>query len=180
MSVIQYIPSPSNIVHDAKVDFRQRIIQPVIHIVQYDKSLPIVAVKLYNNGIAYALPVDADVSVRWGKRDHTFVYNAVLGCNVDRNIVYFEITEQMTVFYGEHNPIIELRVGDTLASSGYISFYIDRNPIQEGDTESQVELGVLENAVEQSQQAATEALADAERAALAAGQLVKNLMELIT
>ena len=67
------------------------------------------------------------------KRDHTFVYNAVLGCNSDRTIVYFEITEQMTVFYGEHNPIIELRNGTSLAGSGYIQFYLDRNPIQVSD-----------------------------------------------
>jgi lysophospholipase L1-like esterase len=177
MSVTLYTPDLSKIIHETKVDFRQRVIQPIIHIVQYDKSLPIIAVKLYNNGIAYALPENADVSVRWGKRDHTFVYNAVLGCNSDRTIVYFEITEQMTVFYGEHNPIIELRNGTSLAGSGYIQFYLDRNPIQDGDVESHIELGVLENAIEQSQQAAAEALTDADRAALAAGQLVETVAD---
>jgi len=177
MSVSLYTPSSSKIVHDARVDFRQRVIQPVIHIVQYDKSLPILAVKLYNNGIEYPLPATADVSIRFGKRDHTFVYDAALGCNSDRTIVYFEITEQMTIFYGEHNPIIELRNGTSLAGSGSIPFYLDRNPIQLGDVESNVELGVLENAVQQSQQAATEALADADRAALAAGQLVETIAD---
>ena len=67
MSVTLYTPDLSKIIHETKVDFRQRVIQPIIHIVQYDKSLPIIAVKLYNNGIAYALPENADVSVRWGK-----------------------------------------------------------------------------------------------------------------
>ena len=157
MSVTLYTPDSSKIIHETRVDFRQRVIPERINLVQYDKSLPIVAVKLYNNGIAYALPENSDVSIRWGKRDHTFVYNSALGCNLNRTIVYFEITEQMTIFYGEHTPIIELRIGETLAGSGFIPFYLDRNPIQEGDAVSSVELGVLEQYILEAKQSATEA-----------------------
>ena len=54
----------------------------------------------------------------------------------------------MTVFYGEHTPIVELRIGDTVAGSGSIPIWIDRNPIQNGDTESKSDLSVFEKAIE--------------------------------
>ena len=57
----------------------------------------------------------------------------------------------MTVFYGEHTPIVELRIGDTVAGSGSIPIWIDRNPIQNGDTESKSDLGVFEKAIEAAQ-----------------------------
>ena len=144
MSVASYTPGPSKIVHESRVDFRQRVVQSMIHIVQYDKSLPIIAVELYSNGQKWALPSDANVKVRWGKRDHTYVYLDVLGCNADRTIVYFEIVEQMTVFYGEHNPVLEVLIGESVACSSYIPFYIDRNPIQRSDIESVVVPSVLD------------------------------------
>ena len=145
MSVALYTPSSSQIVHEARVDFRQRVIQPMIHIVQYDKSLPIVAVELYSDGQKWALPdTVATVKVRWGKRDHTYVYTDVLGCNADRTVVYIEIIEQMTVFYGEHNPVLEVTIGDTLACSSYIPFYIDRNPIQKDDIVSEITPSIVD------------------------------------
>lgn len=144
MSVTPYTPGPSKIVHESRVDFRQRVIQSMIHIVQYDKSLPIIAVELYSNGQKWTLPSDANVKVRWGKRDHTYVYLDVLGCNADRTVVYFEIVEQMTVFYGEHNPVLEVIIGESIACSSYIPFYIDRNPIQRTDIESEVVPSVVD------------------------------------
>lgn len=139
MPVIVYTPSSEKIVHETRVDFRQSLVQPVIHIVQYDKSMPIIAVKLYSNHVAYVIPEQVEVNIRWGKPDNTFVYNSVLGCNEDRTMVYFEITEQMTLFYGENEPIIELIDGTSLTGSGYMYFNINRNPIQHSDVESQIE-----------------------------------------
>ena len=151
MSVKLYTPDDNVIVHQAKVDFRRRIVQRQVNLVQYDKSMPIIAVQLYSNGNEYVLPENASAYIRFGKRDHTYVYNECLGCDQTRTIVYFAITDQMTVFYGEHTPIVELRIGDTVAGSGSIPIWIDRNPIQNGDTESKSDLSVFEKAIEAAQ-----------------------------
>ena len=132
MSVKLYTPDANVIVHETKVDFRRRVVQRQINLVQYDKSMPVIAVQLCSNGNEYVLPENASAYIRFGKRDHTYVYNECLGCDQTRTIVYFAITDQMTVFYGEHTPIVELRIGDTVAGSGSIPIWIDRNPIQNG------------------------------------------------
>ena len=148
MAVKLYTPDSNVIVHETKVDFRRRIVQRQVNLVQYDKSMPIIAVQLYSNGNEYVLPENANAYIRFGKRDHTYVYNECLGCDQTRTIVYFAITDQMTIFYGEHTPIVELRIGDTVAGSGSIPIWIDRNPIQNGDTESKSDLSVFEKAIE--------------------------------
>lgn len=151
MSVKLYTPDANVIVHETKVDFRRRVVQRQINLVQYDKSMPVIAVQLCSNGNEYVLPENANAYIRFGKRDHTYVYNECLGCDQTRTIVYFAITDQMTVFYGEHTPIVELRIGDTVAGSGSIPIWIDRNPIQNGDTESKSDLSVFEKAIEAAQ-----------------------------
>lgn len=151
MSVTLYTPDSNVIVHETKVDFRRRVVQRQINLVQYDKSMPVIAVQLCSNGNEYVLPENASAYIRFGKRDHTYVYNECLGCDQTRTIVYFAITDQMTVFYGEHTPIVELRIGDTVAGSGSIPIWIDRNPIQNGDTESKSDLSVFEKAIEAAQ-----------------------------
>lgn len=127
------------IVHETKVDFNQRCLQKTIHIMQYDKSLPIISVKLFSNGEPYVLPESAELRVRWGKRDRTFVYKEVLGCDETRQIAYFDVDEQMSYFDGPCNPILELTINGKIAGSSYIPFNIDRNPIQNTDIESHSE-----------------------------------------
>ena len=151
MAVKLYTPDANVIVHETKVDFRRRVVQRQINLVQYDKSMPVIAVQLCSNGNEYVLPENASAYIRFGKRDHTYVYNECLGCDQTRTIVYFAITDQMTVFYGEHTPIVELRIGDTVAGSGSIPIWIDRNPIQNGDTESKSDLSGFEKAIEAAQ-----------------------------
>lgn len=151
MSVTQYIPDSSKIVHKTRVDFRQSIIANTVHLTQYDNSLPLVAVELYSAGEKYALPSNVtSVKIRFGKKDHTYVYTDALGCNEDRTVVYFEIIDQMTIFYGPHTPVVEVRVRvgeeaeEEIACSSYMQFDIHRNPIQRGDIESQVVPDVVE------------------------------------
>ena len=151
MAVKLYTPDANVIVHETKVDFRRRVVQRQVNLVQYDKSMPVIAVQLCSNGNEYVLPENASAYIRFGKRDHTYVYNECLGCDQTRTIVYFAITDQMTIFYGEHTPIVELRIGDTVAGSGSIPIWIDRNPIQNGDTESKSDLSVFEKAIEAAQ-----------------------------
>ena len=130
---------PTGISHPTSVDFSKRSINQPVHLVQYDKSLPILAVSLYNNGQLYPLPDDAIASIRLGKPDKTFVYNRDLGCNSNRTVVYFEVTQQMTLFEGEYYPIVEITREDKIANSSSIYIIVDRNPVQRDYIESTIE-----------------------------------------
>lgn len=138
MSMDIYTPNDTDVMHSAKVDFRKRTIQDTIHIVQFDKSLPVIAVALRYNGYSYTAPDNSEVWVRWGKKDHTYVYKKCM-ISLDRKTVYFDVDYQMTVIYGVLNPILELIIGERTAGSSPIPVIIDRNPIQDSDIESHVE-----------------------------------------
>ena len=137
MGVSNY--TPTGISHATSVDFSKRSVSQPVHIVQYDKTLPILAVSLYNNGQLYRLSESMDVSIRLGKPDRTFVYNKALGCDSTRTIVYFEITQQMSLFDGEFYPVIEIKDGEKIANSSTIYLIVDRNPIQNDYVESTIE-----------------------------------------
>ena len=137
MGVSNY--TPTGISHATSVDFSKRSVSQPVHIVQYDRSLPILAVSLYNNGQLYRLSESMDVSIRLGKPDRTFVYNKALGCDSTRTIVYFEITQQMSLFNGEFYPVIEIMDGERIANSSTIYLVVDRNPVQHDYIESTIE-----------------------------------------
>ena len=137
MGVSNY--TPTGISHATSVDFSKRSVNQPVHIVQYDRTLPILAVSLYNNGQLYRLSEDMEVSIRLGKPDRTFVYNKALGCDSTRTIVYFEITQQMSLFDGEYYPVIEIVDGEKIANSSTIYLVVDRNPVQHDYIESTVE-----------------------------------------
>ena len=138
-----YIVSDNDIIHETSADFVLRSVAKEIHVVQYDNLLHIVKVKLYNNGERYVLPDDASVNLRFGKADHTFVYKGVLGCNESRDAVYFSVDQQMTAIDGKANPVLELFHSQGHSSSSPIPFVIDKNPIQDGDIESQDDFKIL-------------------------------------
>lgn len=132
-----YTENQNDIIHETSVDFVLRPCTKEIHIVQYDKSLPVIKVELFRNGERYALPENAIVNVRVGKLDHTFVYEPVLGTNEERNIVYFEVSEQMATIPGRIWPVLEVIETNKVACSSPLCFIIERNPIQEGQIESE-------------------------------------------
>ena len=155
MGVSNY--TPTGISHTTSVDFSKRSVSQPIHIVQYDKSLPILAVILYNNGQLYRLSENMEVSIRLGKPDRTFVYNKALGCDSTRTIVYFEITQQMSLFYGEYYPVIEIMDGDKIANSSTIYLVVDRNPVQHDYIESTIEYKELVDYRDEAVKAGNEA-----------------------
>lgn len=136
MSMSLYTPTNFQIVHYAYVDFVSRQIGRPVHIVQYDDSMPILAVRLFRDGKSYAVPEGADVNIRLNKPDGTFVYNPALGSNAGRETVYFEISPQMATYAGEADPVVEIVLNGSVASSSPISLMIDRNPVQDSDIES--------------------------------------------
>ena len=170
MGVSNY--TPTGISHATSVDFSKRSVNQPVHIVQYDKSLPILAVSLYNNGQLYRLSEDMEVSIRLGKPDRTFVYNKALGCDSTRTIVYFEITQQMSLFDGEYYPVIEIKDGEKIANSSTIYLVVDRNPVQHDYIESTIEYKELINYRDE----AVEASETAVNAANSASQSAESIL----
>lgn len=171
MSVSTYTPDSTKILHTAYADFVSRQIGRTAHVVQYDDSLPLLAVKLFSDGQPYTIPANADISIKLGKSDGKFVYNPALGCDSTRHTAYFEITYQMVVLAETVSPIIEVRIGSSIAASSSIGIIIDRNPIQREDIESTSEWKVIEQAIDYAKEAVSSAAsASASRSAAAASE----------
>lgn len=177
MGVSNY--TPTGISHATSVDFSKRSVNQPVHIVQYDRSLPILAVSLYNNGQLYRLSEDMEVSIRLGKPDRTFVYNKALGCDSTRTIVYFEITQQMSLFDGEYYPVIEIMDGDKIANSSTIYLVVDRNPVQHDYIESTVEYKELIDYRDEAVKASKEAKESAKIASDSAKTSVDKAKEAV-
>ena len=171
MSVSTYVPDSTKILHIAYADFVSRQIGRTVHVVQYDDSLPLLAVKLFSDGQPYTIPSNANISIKLGKSDGKFVYNPALGCDSTRHIAYFEITYQMVVLAETVSPVIEVRIGSSIAASSSIGIIIDRNPIQRDDIESTSEWKVIQEALDYSKEAISAAAsASASRSAAATSE----------
>lgn len=152
MSLSIYEPTAEKIVHNTSADFILRYTGDVVHVVQYDDSLPILAVALYRNGKPYTVSAE-EVNIRYGKPDGTFVYNPALGKNEAGNVVYFEVTQQMTSAPGKARLAVEVVDGGT-ACSGTVMMEVERNPVQEDAIESTDEFQTVGQQIEEKVQAA--------------------------
>ncbi|WP_270509588.1 hypothetical protein [Gemmiger formicilis] len=157
-----YSPPSAAQVKNCTADFDLRHAPVPIHLVQFDKTIPILAVALYKGGTAYKLPEDAEANVRMGKRNNLYVYNPVLGCNEGRTLVYVAVTPQMTTQDGVFYPILEVLAGGGVAGTSPLQLVIQRNPVQEGDLEDTSEAQTLADLVSQAA-ASANAAADSAR-----------------
>lgn len=154
MGVATYTPPSDRIIHHTAVDFGERwSLGTAVNLMQYDKTLPIIAVSLYSGGKPYTIPSNADLNVRVGKPDGTKVYNPVLGCNSQRTICYVEATRQICAAYGQALAVLELLVDANIAGSSYILFDIARNPAQEDAIVSSDEYQILNDIVAEAREA---------------------------
>lgn len=136
MAAANYSPPTAALIKATRADFDRRdVVQPV-HLVQYDDTLPVLAVALYKGGQPWTLPTGADVNLRMDKKDGHYVYNPALGVSSDRNTVYLAVTAQMTTGYGTFAPVVEVLAGGGVAGMAALRLEIDRNPVQDGMLES--------------------------------------------
>lgn len=136
MAAANYSPPATALIKATRADFDRRdVVQPV-HLVQYDDTLPVLAVALYKGGQPWTLPTGADVNLRMDKKDGHYVYNPALGVSSDRATVYLAVTAQMTTGYGTFDPVVEVLAGGGVAGMAALRLEIDRNPVQEGMIES--------------------------------------------
>jgi len=153
MGISTYTPPAERLLHETAVDFKAgtRTAAPV-HLMQYDMTLPILAVSLYSDGVPYTLPANASASIRVGKVDGTVVYNPALGCNATRTVVYCEMTKQITAQYGIMNAILEIALNGMTAGSSYIQLDIARNPVQDGSAVSSDEFLIMAELVAEAEE----------------------------
>lgn len=166
-----YTPSTYKIVHNTSVDFRSRSVNQPVHLVQYDDTLPIIAVKLYADGSSFIVnPGDnAELELRFGKLDNTFSIIKTLGLDTSKTIAYFEISPQMTLYHGDYYPVLSLTYDKTVAASSPIHFIIDRNPVQNGMIESSNEFTRLLDYVDDAKAYADNAKTFADNANASSG-----------
>ena len=160
--VMIYSPPSAAQIKNCTADFDLRRAPVPINLVQFDKTIPILAVSLYKGGTAYKLPEDAEANVRMGKRNNLYVYNPVLGCNEGRTLVYVAVTPQMTTQDGVFYPILEVLADGGVAGTSPLQLVIQRNPVQEGDLEDTSEAQTLADLASQAA-ASANAAADSAR-----------------
>lgn len=125
-------PPSTSIQHAVQVSLTDRAPASVVHLVQYDTTVPIIAVTLTANGQLYTVPTGAAVNIRLAKPDGTYVYNPAYGLSADRQTVYIAVTVQMTVCIGKLSPVVEVVIDGGTAATGFFVLDIDPNPIPEG------------------------------------------------
>lgn len=165
-TAVQEITIDSNrILHHTEADLIDRRIPKVIRLVQYDDTLPVIAVDLKAGGVNYTLPAGAACNIRIRKPDDTIVYNPALGCDLTRSVVYFEVTPQMGGVVGELQTVLEVILNGTTAGTSPLRIVVENNPIKVDDYESMDEVQTIIQLVGEAEDARDEAVAAAETAA---------------
>lgn len=132
----------------------ERGIAAPVPLVQYDDTLPILAVALRLNGQPYTVPEGAAVNIRMDKRDGHYVYNPALGVSEDRQTAYIAVTLQMTTGAGEFWPTIEIVLDGQVAGMSYVPLLIAKNPVPEDAIESTDEFKTIQQLAAEVTQAA--------------------------
>ena len=151
---VGYTPVATAIVHSTTASLTSRApVQPV-HLVQYDQTMPVIAVALTANGQPYTVPSGAAVNVRMDKPDGTHVYDPALGVSTNGQTAYIGITAQMTAAAGSSSPIVEIVVNEGVAGTAAFPVIIDPNPVPDSAYESTDEYLTLYEILQQAQSAA--------------------------
>lgn len=155
-AVPQQSPPANAIQHPAKVYLLSRRLPDIVHLVQYDQTLPVLAVELLQGDEPYTVPDGAAINIRMAKPVPSTkkVYNPAYGLSEDRHTVYIAVTPQMTVVAGCTNPVIEVVVDGGIACTGTLRLEIDPNPVQESDIIDTDEYKTLEEILAEAQAAA--------------------------
>lgn len=156
----QYTVPSGSVVYPASawLGASRGIAEPV-QLVQYDDTLPILAVALYLNGQPYTLPEGAAVNIRMDKRDGHYVYNPALGVSEDRQTAYIGVTLQMTTVAGCFAPAMEIVVDGEVAGTSNIPVVIAANQVPEDAVASTDEFKTVQQLAAQAQAAADAAAA---------------------
>lgn len=113
---------------------------PRINVSQYDYGRPI-EVSLYDGPAIYNVPSNAEVTVEGTKRDNTgFQYE----CTFSDNVVYFDLTNQMSVFQGEVFVEIVIRVDGDRVGTGNFIIWVEKAGLQDDVVISETDIPIIE------------------------------------
>lgn len=97
---------------------------------QYDKSIPIVSIRLLANNNEQYIPQTGDtITLRFGSPTGNGVKQPCMGWDASYNL-YFEITEAMTSSYGYTSAVVEVTNSDGTKQSSKIYVTIVENPVK--------------------------------------------------
>ena len=177
MAASIYTPSEWAQIKTCAVDFDSRALAAPVHLVQYDRTMPVLEVALYRKGEPYAVPAGADINIRMDKKDGHHIYSPALGLSADRTKAYIAVTPQMTTTAGTLYPIIEVMANGGVASTSPLRLQFDPNPVPEDAITSSDEYKALEQLVADvnaSAQAAADSASAAESASASASASAKR------
>lgn len=152
-----YTPPEWAQIKTCAVDFDSRALAAPVHLVQYDRTMPVLEVELYRKGEPYAVPAGADINIRMDKKDGHHIYSPALGLSADRTKAYIAVTPQMTTTAGTLYPIIEVMANGGVASTSPLRLQFDPNPVPEDAITSSDEYKTLEQIVADVNNAAASA-----------------------
>lgn len=147
-------PPENSILHSTSVSFTGRSPSEPVHIVQYDLTIPVIAISLTANGQPYTVPSGAAVNIRLAKPDGHYVYDPAYGVSDDGQTVYIAVTGQMTVAAGKVQPVIEVVVDGGTAATGSFTLVIDKNPVPDSALQSSDEYLTMQQILAEVQAAA--------------------------
>ena len=165
MSLATY--SPTGIVHETNVDIgNTRMMPVVVKLTQGDKTLPVIAVHLYNGGQKYQMPQSInDAKLNVLKADRHAVSLSAAGTNSNRDTLYFVVTEQTCAASGRATANVQIQESaSSVAGTGTFYIRVDPDPTYEADFNDSV-VPDLEQLVQEAQEAAEAAGEQADRAA---------------
>ncbi len=171
--VAAYTPPDTAIVHAAEASLTAGPRPCVVHLVQYDRTMPVLAVRLTENNAPYAVPAGAAVNFRAAKPDGTFVYNPALGVSADRGTAYLAVTQQTAAAAGTLRAVVEIVLNGAVAATAHINAEIEPNPVPQDAIESSDEYKTIYDLLQETQAAADAAKAS-ETAARASETAAKN------
>ncbi|MCI8623742.1 MAG: hypothetical protein HFG26_08780, partial [Provencibacterium sp.] len=159
-----YTPPTASILHHTSAGFNSRPLSPPVHLMQYDRTLPVLAVSLRGGEMGeeeYAVPAGAAVNVRMDKTDGRVVYNPALGLDAARKTAYIGVTAQMTACAGPAMAILEIVLNGGVAGTAPIALEITPNPVTEDAIQSSDEFLALDDLVKQAAESAAAAAGSA-------------------
>lgn len=160
-----YVLPKGKVIQTVSASLDSRAMPGIVHLVQYDVSLPIIAVELHADSQPYAVPEGMAVNVRMKKPDGKTVYNPALGLSSDRSTVYVAVTPQMTAAYGSGIATIEIAALDEIAGTAPLVLDIDRNPVPNESIASSDEYRTVYELIAAAEKSAREAAESASSAA---------------
>lgn len=173
-AISAYALPATAIVHRTSAGFNTRTFNPPVHLMQYDNTLPVIAVSLRSGEageLPYTVPQGAQINVRMDKADGHHVYNPALGLDSARQTVYIGVTAQMTACAGLGTAVVEVVLNGGVAGAAPVALDIAENPVPEAAITSSDEFLSIAEMVAQaaaSAAAAAKSASDAQNSKTAA------------